>query len=807
MRDFILAVRMFRKSFGFTVVAVATLALGVGANTAIFSVVKAVLLNQLPYREPERLVGLAEADAGTIRPVTVDFTTTYDLRKRSRSFESMSLYRDWRSALIGEGDPELAIGLRVGYDYFDTLGIKMQRGRTFLPEEDRADRWRTVLIISDGLWTRRFGRDPNIVGRKVGLNESTFTIVGVLPADFQPVPLGQSETPRDIFAPLGYELGGPSSSRGKRHLRLIARLKAGVEAGAANAEINAAMAGIVREHPEAYTADQKMVLTPLRQQIFGQVRKALWVLLGAVSLVPLIACANVANLLLARASGRAKEIALRTALGAGRGRLIRQMLTESLVLALAGGIGGVLLAAVGTTLVASIAPREIPRIAEVKVDVTVLLFGLGASLLAGLLFGLAPALRLSRTGLADSLKDAGRSTGGRGANGLRHVLVTMELALAFVLVAGAGLLGKSFIHLMNIDPGFDPHNLLTLNTYVYSARYAPTQAALNYTNQVLDRLRATPGIESAAMVSTLPLTSFDRTSVHIQDRPLANPNEAPAVDRYSITPDYFHAMRIPLKSGRGFGGQDREGAPLAAIVSESCARRLFPKESAIGKHIQLGGRDDTQPWMTIVGVVGDVRQYGLDRAPSMEAYLPQAQNLNFNYMAVARTTGDPRRMEGAVRDAFMAVDKTQPIFAVAPMETYLASSLAARRFTLAMLGFFGVLALTLAAIGVYGVISYSVSLRTREIGIRMALGAKWGDVVKMMLRQGMGLAAAGLAAGFAVSLGLTRFLSSLLFEVHPTDLATLFGVAVLLAAVAMAGSYVPARRAAKVDPMNALRLE
>ena len=807
MRDLILAVRMLRKNLGFSLVAIVTLALGIGANTAIFSVVKAVLLNQLPYYDPDRLVAIAEAEPATIRPVTVDFTTTFDLRARSRSFESMSLYRGWRSALVGQGDPVLVNGLRVGYDYFDTLGVKMQLGRKFLPEDDRADRWNHILIISNGLWTRQFGRDPNIVGRAVQLNESTFTVAGVLPADFRPVPLGQSDDAKDIFAPLGYELGKPSACRGCRHLRLIARLKAGVEAGAANAELNTILAGIVREHSDAYRSDVKVALTPLRQQMFGQVRTALWVLLGAVGFVLLIACANVANLLLARASGRAKEIALRTALGAGRGRLIRQMLTESLVLALAGGIGGALLATLATSLVASVAPREIPRIGEVKVDVAVLLFGLAASLLAGVLFGLAPALRASRADLTSALADAGRSTGGRRTQSLRNVLVTAEFALAFVLVVGAGLLGKSFVRLMNVDPGFDPHNLLTLNTYLYGQRYVQNEASLNYVSQVFDRLRATPGIESVAMVSTLPLTSFDRTLLHIQDQPLANQNEAPSVDRYSITPDYFRVMSIPLKRGRAFTGQDREGAPLLAIVSESCARRLFPKESAIGKHIQMGGRDDTKPWMTIVGVVGDVRQYGLDRAPNMEAYLPQAQNLTFSYMAVARTAGDPRRMEGAMRDAFMAVDKTQPVFDVAPMDTYLAASLAERSFTLALLALFGALALALAAIGIYGVISYTVSFRTREIGIRMALGAKWSDVLGMVLRQGLTLAAAGLATGVAASLGLTRFLSSLLYEVHPTDIATTLGVAVLLALVALAGSYVPARRAANVDPMVALRFE
>jgi len=805
MPDLILAIRMFRKNLGFSLVATITLALGVGANTAIFSVVKAVLLNQLPYRDPDRLMAIAEADPGTVHPLTVDFTTTYDLRARNRSFESMSLYRAWRSALIGQGNPELMNGLRVNYDYFDTLGVKMQLGRTFTAEDDRADRWNHVLIISHGLWTRNFGRDQNIVGRTVRLNESTFTIVGVLPANFRPVPLGQSDDVRDIFAPLGYELNQSSACRGCQHLRLVARLKSGIGARDAGAELNAVLAGIVREHTDAYNSAIRVNVTPLREEVFGQVRTALWVMLGAVSFVLLIACANVANLLLARATGRAKEIALRTALGAGRGRLIRQMLTESLVLAVAGGIVGLGLAFVGTSAVAAAAPREISRIVEVKIDVTVLLFAFGASLLAGVLFGLAPALRASRVDLTEGLK--GRSTEGHGTMNLRDALVAVEFGLAFVLVVGVGLLGKSFVHLIHVDPGFDARNVLTANAYVYARRYADPRVELNYYNQVFDRLRANGGFESMAMVSTLPFTSFDRTLFHIQDQPLANPNEAPDVDRYSISPDYFRVMRIPLKRGRGFSGQDQRGSPAVAIVSESCARTLFPIEDAIGKHIQLGGRDDNKPWMTIVGVVGDVRQYGLDRAPNMEAYIPQAQDLNFTYIFVARTIGDPGRMEGAVRDAFLAVDKTQPLFDVVPMETYLSASLAGRTFTLVLLGSFGVLALALAAIGIYGVISYAVSLRAREIGIRMALGAKWSDVSRLILRQSLTLTGTGLAAGFVASLWLTRFLASLLFDVHPTDPGTILGVALLLTGVALVGSYVPARRAAKVDPAIALRSE
>jgi putative ABC transport system permease protein len=438
----------------------------------------------------------------------------------------------------------------------------------------------------------------------------------------------------------------------------------------------------------------------------------------------------------------------------------------------------------------------------------VLLFGLAASIIAGVLFGLAPAIRASRVDLIDTLKDAGKSTEGQTRHGLRNVLVSAELALAFVLVVGAGLLGNSFLHLLNVNSGFDPHNVLTVATYVYGSRYQKPEVELGLYKQVNDRLRATPGIESIGMVSVLPLgANFDRAVFNIEDHPLPNPTEAPSADRYSVSPDYFQVMRIPLLRGRGFADQDRQDAPPVMIISESCARSQFPGQDPIGKHIKLGSRDNNKPWATIVGVVGDVRQYGLDRAPNIAAYIPQAQDLNFTYVLVARTTMDPRRLESAVRAAFLAADKTQPIFDVKPMEDYLGASLAERSFTLALLGLFGALALVLAAVGIYGVITYAVSLRTRELGIRMALGAQRQDVLRMVLMQGATLTGWGLLAGLAASLVLTRFLNTMLYGVKSWDIATSFVVAIFLATVALVASYVPARRATKVDPMVALRYE
>ncbi|HEV8144832.1 MAG TPA: ABC transporter permease [Bryobacteraceae bacterium] len=803
MNDVIFAIRAWRKSPMFALVAVVTLALGVGANTAIFSAVKAVLLNQLPYSHPERIVAVASNDADNPRPITVDFTTTHDWRERSHSFEHLSLYRGFSAALNDQGDPELINGMRVGYDYFDLLGVAVARGRNFEAGEDSPERAR-ILILSHGLWLRRFGGDPAVLGRKVRLNEATYTIVGVLPAGFRPPgEFGQSE----MFAPLDYRVGGPSSCRGCQHLRLYGLLKPGVSAAAAQQELRAVMNGIKAEHPKDYSATATVTVTPLRDQIIGRVQTAMWVLLGAVGLVLLIACANVANLLLARATGRARELALRAALGAERKRLVRQLLVENMVLAFTGGLLGLALAVVGTRALVTLGPRDIPRLGEIQIDFTVLAFAFAATLVTGLLFGLAPALRASRVDLNEALKDAGKSTSGRAGGNWRNVLVAAELALAFVLVAGAGLMGKSFLRLMNVDAGYDPHNVLTCGAYVYGQRYQKAEAELALYDQVMDRLRATPGVESVAMVSTLPLASFDRRGFHIQDRPLTNTSDAPSADAYSVSPEYFRVLRIPVKRGRTFTDQDRIGSERVAVISESCARRMWPGEEALGRYIQLGGRDEKKPWLRIVGIVGDIRQYGLDQPSNMEAYIAEAQDNTFAFNMVLRTSGDPRWMERTVREAFASVDKTQPVFNVRPLEDYLRSTLAERSFTLWLLGLFGALALLLAAVGTYGVISYTASLRVREMGIRLALGARRADVLTLVLRQGLLLTAVGLAAGLAASVALSRLLSTLLFEVRPGDIGTSAAVAGLLGLVALGATYLPARRAARVDPMISLRHE
>ena len=806
-RDVRYGLRQLRKSPTYTAMVALTLALGIGANTAIFSVVKAVLLNQLPFRDPERLVKIAEADPDTSDPETIDFTTTYDLRERNQFFESISLFRDGDVAMVEQGQPEVLEGLRVNYDYFDTLGVKVQLGRAFVADEDHPQT-RYEAILSHGLWLRRFGGDRSIIGRTIRLNDKPYKVVGVLPETFRPFAREDRVALPEIFTPLGYDLELRDACRGCQHLQAIGRMKPGVSVERARSELNAVMRVIVREHPTEYSERTVIAMMPLRDYTVGKVRTALWILLGAVGMVLLIACANVAHLSLARASSRVKEMAVRAALGAGRARLVRQMLSESLLLAIAGGLAGVVLTWWGTHALTALGPKELPRATEIRIDMPVLWFALAVSISAGLLFGVAPALRASRVDPNESLKDVGRSTEGRARFAYRNLLVTVELALAFVLAMGAGLLSKSLVRLLNVDPGYDPHNVLTAGVYVYGDRYHDKpEAELNYYEQAMQRLRSTPGIESVAMASNLPLLTFDRSAFHIQDHPLANDADAPDVDRYSVSPDYFQVLDIPLKRGRLFTDGDRKGTPLVALISESCARTLFPNQDPIGKHIQIGGRHDDKEWMTIVGVVGDVQQYGLDQPSNMAAYIPLAQDLSFGYNVAVRTTGDPRRMEQTVRQAFLSADNTQPVFHVRPLEDYVAESLAARRFTLMLLGLFGGLALVLAAVGIYGVISYAVSLRTREFGIRMALGAARKDVLQMVLRQGLKLAATGLVLGIVASVVFTRFLTALLFQVKPADMMTTLAVLLMLAGVALLANYLPAYRASRVDPNVALRYE
>jgi putative ABC transport system permease protein len=797
--------RVLGKSPGFTALAVLTLALGIGVNTMVFSLLKGVLLNPLGYRQPDRLVCVAETTPDAPDNPSVDSFTARAWRAQSHSFESMAAYFDGSAVLLENGRANTVRGLRISYDFFDTLGVSMQLGRAFLPDEDRPGRRAGVIILSHGTWIRRFGADPNILGRVLQVSGSDCTVVGVLPANFPAFLHGTTELLPEIYLPIGDDLS--SDCRTCDRFRVIARLKPRVAVNEARAELNTIMHNIAREYPTDYVQMPMVSVTPVGDYVFGRVRNPLWVAFGAACFVLMIACANVASLCLARATGRTKEIALRATLGASRLDLIRQLLTENLILAVAGGAVGLLIALVGTGTLVSVLPRQLPRINEIHTDGAVLLFTLGVSLLTATLCGVAPAWRVSRADLNEVLKDSTNASDSHTRRNLRDTLVIAELALAFILAVGAGLMVRSFVHLTKVNPGYNPHNVLTLTTDVWGERYQDhPEAAMDYYKEALRRVRATPGVELAALTSALPLDYSVRERLHVKGRALATGAEAPLVDSYSVSRDYFGVMKIPLKLGRFFENYDGVDSAKVSLISESCARNEFPHEDPIGKHIQLQGDDHTTDWATVVGVVGNVQQYALDRAPEMAVYLSEEQDVAIHYYRlVARTTLDPHLTERPVEDAFLSVDANLPVYHTKTLEEYLSGTLAPRTVTLLLLELFSTLALVLASVGVYGLTSYAVGLRGREIGIRMALGAAPRQILVTVLRQGLALAVAGIAIGFGISLMLSRLLASLLFEVSPRDLPTCTIVGLVLTSIVLTACYLPARRAASIDPMAALR--
>lgn len=790
------ALRMARRNPGVTLLAVATLALGVGSTTAIFSVFKAVLLNQLPYRDPDRVVALSQRDPTAPGIGRISLWTAQEWRTRASGFASISLYGDASRTLVDNGQAETLRGLRVDHDFFDTLGIRMLLGRGFRADEDGSPR-ADVVILSHALWVRRFGADPNIIGRSLALSLEPYRVIGVLPPVVYPLRMSNPAEKPEIFMPQGYDPRAAAACRSCLAGIPIGRLKPGIEVTQAQAELSAITTQITREYPTDFARGTSVELERLRDHLIGPIQTALWVLLGAVAFVLLIACVNIANLLLARATARGKEIAIRSALGAGRGRLAGQLLTESLLLSLAGGIAGVLLGWWGAPALATLAPKELPRMDEVGMDASVLLFGLGLSILTGLLFGMLPALRASRF-------DAVRS---HARGGVRNILVIAEVALAFVLAVGTGLLTKSLLRLTSVNSGFDPHHIFTLTLTLDGAPYRTPEATRGYYRRVLEKVRAVPGVLSAGMASNVPLSRIEPANLRAEGAPNQSDSDAPSVDVFWASPDYFRVFKIPLKRGRFFSDHDGVDQPPAALISESLAKSRFSGADPIGRRIQLGPPQDNEPWATIVGIVGDVRNVGLDQEPDEAVYVPQTMDLAHYTRLVVRTAGEPMSFNKAVRAAILEVDPLQAVFHVQSMDDYVASFLSVRSFTFTLIGSFGAMALLLAGIGIYGVVSYAVGLRTREIGIRMALGAERNAVLRLILRDVLLVLVCGLAAGMLCALAVTRFLAHLLFEVRPTDFATSATVALVLACVALAAGYVPARRAAAVDPSKALRSE
>jgi predicted permease len=795
--------RQLRKNPGFTTVAVLTLVLGIAANTAIFSVVNALLLRPLPYADSDRLVMLSVK--GTDGEVgNADFTTFVDWQERSRSFERMALITSWGGVMTGQGEPERVEGLRVSADYFRLLGMAPMLGRDFKPEEDRPDTW-FVVMLSHALWQRRFNSDPNIIGKPIKVSDQTFTVVGVMPPGFEDLLAANFYQPAQIWVPVGYDVTQPWACRTCRHLFAFARLKPGVAFEQAKVEMDTVMQVMMREHPESY-AHPGIAMITLQDKLVGEMRRTLLVLLAAVGFVLLIACANVANLLLARANQRSREIALRLALGARPWRIVRQLLTESLMLSTLGAGLGLLLAMLGTELLVRLSPATMLKLQGAKTDGRVLGFTLLVSLVTGVLFGLFPALQASKSDVQLTLKESGKSSPSVRQNRLRGLLVVTEIALALVLMVGAGLLIRSFARILSVTPGFEQRNLLTMLVPATGARYKQDEQVVAFYRNVLDRVRTLPGVEAAGIVSVLPFSAnYDNCGFFIEEKPLANPAEAPSARRYGVSPDYLRAMGIPLLRGRQFNERDNANAPLVVLISKTAAERNWPNKDPIGKRIRLGGPEDAL--RTIVGIVSDVCQQGLDDRPRMQAYVPHAQWVGSDMTLVIRTSVDPVSLTAAVRKEIRAVDASLPVYQIATMRQLISASVAQRRFTLLLLGVFAAVALLMAAIGIYGIISYSVVQRKQEIGIRMALGAQRHEVVQLVLGQGFRLMLLGLALGVAGAFALTRVLEHLLFQTNTSDPLTFVLVIVTLCAAATIACWLPARRAAKVDPMVALRYE
>lgn len=798
LRDLRYGIRILIRKPGFTAVAVVTLALGIGANTMIFSVVNAVLLNPLPFPDSERLVRIGETHANYTGNFT--YASFLDLGDETESLGNIAAARFWSDNLTDRGEPEQVSIMLVSANFFPALGVQPLLGRAFLPEEDTPGR-DNVVVISHQLWQRRYGGDPNLIGKVITVGANQRTVIGVMPPDFQSDVLFSGQY--DLWAPL--VPGGLLRDNRRSHLlAVIARLKPRGTIAHAEAELAALVAGIEQQNPGVDDPDLGVSVIGLRERMVAPMRPALIVLLCAVGCVLLIACANVANLLLARSAAREREMAIRIALGASRWRIARQLLTESALLGLAGGAAGLLLAVWGVDSLIALAPANLPRIDEVRIDGRVLGFTLFSSLLTGILFGIAPALQLPRLSIHDVVKDGGRGSTGVRRRWLRHFLVVSEVAIALVLLVGAGLLINSFWRLQQVDRGFNAQNVLTLNLTL--SRQSRTDQQVAFLKEVLERTPQVPGVRSVGVTSTLPLRGGPATSFIIEGRPPVQHGDEPSADIRVIDSHYFETMGVPLRAGRGFVETDTAAAPRVMVINETLARRFWPGEDPIGRQITM---KDWGPPLTgeIVGIAGDVKADGLDSESGPMIYWPYPQFPVIFNTIVVRTEGDPLLLAGAVKNQIWSVDPNQPVASVATMEQVLAGSVAPRRFNTLLLGIFAAVALALAAVGIYGVISYAVSQRTHEIGIRVALGAQGSDVIKLVVGQGMALAVTGVGLGLAAAVSLTRLMSTLLFGVSPTDAPTFVAVAVLLTGVALAACVVPARRATRVDPMVALRYE
>jgi putative ABC transport system permease protein len=804
IQDLRYAMRTLRKNPGFTAIAVLTLALGIGANTAIFSVVNGVLLRPLPFRDPSRLVLIAERSPFPV--ISTSRENYLDWRDQSHSFEAMEATRSGSITLTGAGEPERLNVRMATAGLFSMLGINAWIGRTFLCEEDSAG-GTPVALLSYGLWQRRFGGSPDIIGTTINLDLQPYTVVGILPNGFQIL------QPADVYLPfMPWAKTLPDDRNWHPGIIPLARLKQGVSREQARVEMIGITKRLEQQYPD-YNTGTSADVVGLQEQIVQNSRPALLLLLGAVSFVLLIACANVANLLLARAASRGREVAIRTAMGASRGRVIRQLLTESVLLSLAGGLLGVIVAWAAIGLLPKIAGDSIPPGAPIGLDPWVLAFTALVSLFTGLLFGIVPALRTAKLDLREALNEGSRgSTAGPGQHVLRGALVAMEIALAMLLLVGSGLLLRSFSRLQEVPPGFQPDHLLVADIPLSPTAYAKPEDRYQFFDRLVERARTLPGVRSAAAASFLPV-SGGGSIIHfnITGRPPKSPHEFVAAGYRTITPNYLETLGVPLLQGRHFTRADNEKAPAVVLINSTMARTFFPNENPLGKRLQLGALPDHEvPTMEIVGVVGDVH-FGLGTDPQAEMYLPYRQAdlilPVFQLSVVMRTAGDPTLQTAALRSALAEIDPNQPLVKVRTMEENMATTVAQPRFRTWLIGILAMLALVLAAVGVYGVMSYTVTQRTSEIGVRVALGAQPRDVFRIIVGQGLRLALFGVAVGLVAALVLTRLLQSFLFGISAYDPLTFIAVSAILTLVAIAASYFPARRATRVDPMIALRYE
>jgi putative ABC transport system permease protein len=807
-QDIRYGVRMLAKHKAFTSVAVITLALGIGANTAIFSVVNELLLRPLPYRDADRIVTVWEVSPGGRHQNSTSRANFRAWRQQTTSFNYMSVFSDQRLNLTGTGDPEELSVQFTSPDFFKILGVDPILGRTFLPEDDKGGQ-SPVAVLSYGLWQRRFGGQANLVGQPITLNDTKFTVIGVMPPSFQFHFKQHSGTgrPAELWTILPMPVGPGANERG-RFLGTVARLKDGVSVDQAGAELRTIHARLSDTEPQ-FNKNFSAEVLPLREQFFGNVRRPLWLMLGAVGFVLLIACANVANLLLSLATSREKEIALRAALGARRTRIIRQLLTESLLLALLGSVLGLGFAWLGIKALVAISPRDLVSLQTVGLNLTALAWTLGVSILTGIIFGLAPALHISRLNLNDSLKDGGKSESSQasGSRRLRNALVVSEIALAVVLLASAGLLIRSFLRLQHVDRGFNTDNILTMVVRLPD-RYREDPQVINFFSQTLERVRQLPTVRSAGMVNFLPLYGGmgSSTGFKILGQPEPPPGQGPSCDVRVVDGGYFGTMGIPLLRGRNFSDAEQREPKRVILINEALARQYFPNQDPLGQRLDVVMFDDPTP-TEIIGIVGNVRYDTLiDEAPPAVYF--SHSDLTYSFMTlVVRTDGDPTAIAPAIQREIRALDPNQPVSDVRTMNQVMSEWVARSRFNTLLLGLFAGLATLLAAVGIFGVMNYSVALRTRELGLRLAVGAQPRQVLLLVLRQGLLLTAVGVLLGLAAAIALTRLLSGLLFGVAAVDVTTFSSISLFLVIVSLLACYLPARRAMRIDPLSALRYE